>query len=476
MVPAQESSRATLHWEETDRMTSTAIWWIRRDFRLIDNQALSAAIRSADSVLPLFIIDPTLQARDAEKKKAYLFGALRGLAETIESQGGQLVLRQGEPDQVLSALMKQTRAVRIFAEADLSPYARTRDAGIQAIMPLTLTAGVTAIPPDVVLKADGTPYTVYTPFSKAWKRQPHPSASFDSVGVRWAAMKDIDSLPIPDEKPRYAADYLAQLKRFTNERIYHYQETRNRVDLNGTSGLSPAFHLGLISASQAVTLARNAMDSTEDPAFRKSAETWLNEVIWREFYSSILYHFPYVRHQAFREKYRSIQWLDDPAGLQAWQQGLTGYPIVDAAMRQMNTKGWMHNRARMIVASFLVKDLLIDWKLGEEYFMKKLVDGDVANNNGGWQWTAGVGTDAAPYFRIFNPVLQSKKFDPNGDYIRTYVPELSALPNKFIHEPWKLTPLDQQAYGVKLGKNYPQPILDHQFARQRTLEAYGEVK
>ena len=283
-------------------------------------------------------------------------------------------------------------------------------------------------------------------------------------------------MSLPESAPINSADALVQLTKFANQRIYQYQETRNRVDLDGTSRLSAAFHLGLISASQAVTLARRALNKSADPAHRKSAETWLNELIWREFYVSILYHFPHVHHQAFREPYRRIEWCDDPAGFTAWQQGLTGYPIVDAAMRQMNTTGWMHNRARMIAASFLVKDLLIDWKLGEEYFMRQLVDGDVASNNGGWQWTAGVGTDAAPYFRIFNPVLQSQKFDPEGNYIRKFVPELADVPQKFIHEPWKMTALDQQSYQVKLGDHYPLPIVDHSFARGRTLEAYGAVK
>jgi deoxyribodipyrimidine photo-lyase len=269
---------------------------------------------------------------------------------------------------------------------------------------------------------------------------------------------------------------LAQLTEFANERIYSYHENRDRMDREGTSRLSAAFHLGLISAAQAVSLARRAIARAASPEARKGAETWLNELIWREFYQSILYHFPFVRRQAFREPYRAIQWIDDPDGFAAWQQGLTGYPIVDAAMRQLNTTGWMHNRARMIAASFLVKDLLIDWQWGEAYFMQQLVDGDVASNNGGWQWTAGVGTDAAPYFRIFNPVLQSKKFDPHGNYIRQYVPELSDVPEELIHEPWKMTPLEQQAYGVQLGSTYPQPIIDHAFARERTLADYGAVK
>lgn len=456
-------------------MTSIAIWWIRRDFRLIDNQALSAAISFADSVLPIFIQDPVLQQREAPRKKAYLNGLIHGLSQTIAEQGGSLLILQGEPVQVLSQLVQEIGAVGVFAEADVTPYARKRDAEIQDLLPLQLTAGLTAIPSDVVLKADGTPYTVYTPFSKAWKQKPQPAAVFKAPSVKWTKIDPVESLPIPDSEPRFAAKALERLIRFTEKRIYQYKETRDRVDLIGTSGLSPAFHFGLISASQAVSLAWKAIEETENLIHRKNAETWLNELIWREFYNSILYHFPVVRNKAFREKYRGIEWINDPVGLAAWQQGMTGYPIVDAAMRQMNKTGWMHNRARMIAASFLVKDLLIDWKQGEEYFMQRLIDGDVASNNGGWQWIAGVGTDAAPYFRIFNPVLQSKKFDPAGNYIRKYIPELADLPSKFIHEPWKMSGLEQKKYGVKLGEIYPLPIIDHQYARQRTLEAYKSI-
>jgi deoxyribodipyrimidine photo-lyase len=201
-------------------------------------------------------------------------------------------------------------------------------------------------------------------------------------------------------------------------------------------------------------------------------QAWLNELIWREFYISILYHFPNVKQYSFRKKYRQLPWLNDRAAFNAWQVGQTGYPIIDAAMRQLIHTGWMHNRARMITASFLVKDLLVDWRWGEEHFMQELLDGDTASNNGGWQWTAGTGTDSAPYFRIFNPVLQGKKFDPNGDYVRCYVPELQNLPAKFIHEPWKMSPVQQKQFCCMIGKDYPSRIIEHDFARQRALALY----
>ncbi len=255
--------------------------------------------------------------------------------------------------------------------------------------------------------------------------------------------------------------------------IGRYDAARNRMDLEGTSQLSPYLRFGMVSARRAAVAARRAMDTPADPGARKGAETWYSELIWREFYMAILYHFPHVLEQAFREQYRAIPWRNDEAEFAAWCAGRTGFPVVDAAMRQLAATGWMHNRARMIVASFLVKDLLIDWRWGERFFMQHLVDGDPAANNGGWQWTAGVGTDAAPYFRIFNPALQGARFDPDGAYVRRWVPELTPVPAKYIHEPEGMSPALQAELGVVIGRDYPAPIVDHALARERTLAAYG---
>jgi deoxyribodipyrimidine photo-lyase len=244
------------------------------------------------------------------------------------------------------------------------------------------------------------------------------------------------------------------------------------MDLAGTSGLSPYLRFGMVSARQVVAAARRAEAQARDGAARRSAEAWLNELVWREFYIAILYHFPHVRQAAFRPQLRNVPWVNNPEDFAAWAQGLTGYPVVDAAMRQLLHTGWMHNRARMITASFLTKDLLVDWRWGERHFMQHLIDGDPAANNGGWQWTAGTGTDAAPYFRIFNPVLQSMKFDPDGAFIRRFVPELVNVPYEYIHTPWKM-PLDlQKQLGCLIGRDYPAPIVDHRLARERILMAY----
>ena len=232
----------------------------------------------------------------------------------------------------------------------------------------------------------------------------------------------------------------------------------------------------MVSARETAVCAIEAISNAGGKASRDNAQVWLDELIWRDFYLQILHYFPHVLGNNFRSKYDAVVWRDDKAEFAAWCAGQTGYPIVDAAMRQMNETGWMHNRARMIVASFLVKDLLIDWRWGEKYFMQRLVDGDPAANNGGWQWSAGTGTDAAPYFRIFNPISQGKKFDPDGAYIHRWVPELRNLSGKDLHEPWKMPPMMQRSVGCVIGQDYPAPIVDHKFARQRTLEAYKATK
>jgi deoxyribodipyrimidine photo-lyase len=261
-----------------------------------------------------------------------------------------------------------------------------------------------------------------------------------------------------------------------NAPVYDYANTRNRPDLEGTAQLSPYLRFGLLSARMAAGAAWRALNRAPTAAAARSAETWLNELIWREFYVQILDAFPYVRSGAFRPAYNEIEWLDDDEGFTAWCDGLTGYPIVDAAMNQLRATGWMHNRLRMVVASFLVKDLLIDWRRGERWFMQTLLDGDPAANNGGWQWTAGTGTDAAPYFRIFNPVSQGTKFDPNGDYVRRWLPALAHVPASSIHAPWTLSRADQQRARCRIGLDYPEPIIDHAFARERVLAAFAAVR
>ena len=452
-------------------MTETVLWWLRRDLRLEDNPALRQALNGERRVVPVFILDPYLLARPAEKRQSFLFAGLRALDADLRARGSRLVVRQGPPLEVLTQLTAESGAGAVYAEEDVSPYARRRDAQVAAALTLRSVTGATVFPAAQVRKADGSPYTVFTPYSKAWKALPFPGAP-QPAPARLPAVPDaLTSLPIPPtpapaEFPVGEAEAERRLQAFLDGRMAAYAEQRDRMDLEGTSALSPYLRFGMLSARKAAWAALEAARLAPDPQARRGAETWLNELIWREFYHAILYAFPFVLHTAFNASLRGVPWRNAPAELEAWRAGRTGYPVVDAAMRQLAATGWMHNRARMIVASFLTKDLLINWQAGERWFMHTLVDGDPAANNGGWQWAAGTGTDAAPYFRIFNPSLQSAKFDPQGVYIRRWLPELARASLDGLHDPNRLTPAERRA------ANYPTPIVDHAAARERALRLY----
>ncbi len=472
---------------------STAIWWIRRDVRLSDNQALHAALASSQQVVPLFVLDPALlnSAYSSVRRTAFLIGGLQKLNERLESLGSRLIVRRGNPTEIIPALSSELDGAEVFAERDYSPYAAARDGALlkHADLSLTLIEGASVQPVGSVLKDDGTPYTVFTPYSRRWRQKP-PVESHELLPVPDSLVPPPDlhseiwpGFPPQTEHERFPPgerEAELRLTRFVNSSVisplYDYANLRDRPDLEGTSQLSPYLRFGMISARQAAAAAQTASHNAPDSAAREGATTWLDELIWRDFYMTILAYFPRVRSGNFRTDYDGIAWHNDKAEFNAWCAGQTGYPFIDAAMRQLRHIGWMHNRARMAVASFLVKDLLIDWRWGERWFMQQLLDGDPAVNNGGWQWAAGTGTDAAPYFRIFNPVSQGSKHDPNGDYVRTWVPELRNVSQRFIHEPWKMSPSDQIRAHCELGTHYPYPIVDHKWARKRTLTAYKAAR
>lgn len=464
---------------------TTVIWWIRRDLRLADNPALSAALQSGERLLPLFILDPHFDqpARVGDLRRDFLLRGLRSLDAALSARGSRLFLRQGAPDQVLEALIHAAPDARIFAAEDFSPYARRRDGAIAARLPLHLSGHSGFRHPQAVLKTDGAPYTVFTPYMRTWRRQAFEEFELPAPApAHLPSPTLIESEPLPSarlpENPHFRAGEAAAqrlLADFTAGEpppLARYGETRNRPDLDLTSRLSPYLKFGMLSARQAFFAAQPWHDPEPSDAASGSAASWTNQLIWRDFFFSILYHFPHVAHGSFRQPLQRLEWIDDPQALARWQQGETGYPLVDAGMRQLSKSGWMHNRVRMIAASFLTKNLLIDWRLGERWFAENLIDADLANNNGGWQWVAGTGTDAAPYFRIFNPITQSKKFDPHGDYIRRWVPELARVPGDFIHQPWKMDQRQQRESGCRIDTDYPTPMIDLPFSRQRALAAY----
>ena len=469
-------------WQTVD----TVIWWVRRDLRLGDNPALTAALERSSAVLPVFVVDPYLMGQPAEFRKRFLWAGLCELDEALRERGSRLVVREGQPLEVLSQLVMETGARAILAEEDYDPYARERDREVARNLPACYVAGPTLRHPEVVLKADGSPYRVFASYSRAWRSQSLPTVSAVLAAPVWLGpppaglwSMPLSATPSPAGFPAGEREAQKRLGEFTggaSPPVWDYARARDRLDMQGTSLLSPYLRFGMISARQAFAAAGEAIRNAPDPATRRGGEVWMEELIWREFFQAVLYHFPAVLDRAFRADMWDIPWQNDPQAFEAWREGRTGYPVVDAAMRQLRHTGWMHNRARMIAASFLVKDLLVDWQWGERWFMQCLVDGDPAANNGGWQWTAGVGTDAAPYFRVFNPVVQGGRFDPEGDYVRHWVPEIRRVPRRWVHTPWRMPREVQADVKCIVGRDYPRPIVDHDVARLRALAAYGRKK
>lgn len=458
------------------------IHWFRRDLRLADNQSLHMATQEGDGqVLPLFVVDPTLinSSRVGANRLAWLAQRLQTLHAELQSHGSSLHVAYGDPVTIIQQLCQQYTVTSVHWQRDTAPWARRRDYAVGMMLRDINVRGVlhdtlTIMPVTQVLTDKGTPYTVFTPYYRRWRAQ---LALPDALDV--PNLSPISTTP--PQFPTWSAQILitdtsraqaiAALHTFVQQRIGGYSEQRNIPAQVGTSQLSAYLRFGVLSAHEC---ARAALaHTTHEP--KSGAEIWLSELAWRDFYQQILYHYPHVVAGAFRSVYDQIAWDNDQTLFAAWCTGQTGYPIVDAAMRQLAQTGWMHNRARMIVASFLTKDLLIDWRWGEQFFMQHLIDGDTAANNGGWQWAAGTGTDAQPYFRIFNPTSQGETFDGNGAYVRHYCPELTAVPDKYIHAPWTMPLALQQQVGCVIGRDYPAPVVDHGVQRIQALARYKAV-
>lgn len=479
--------------------------WFRRDFRIHDNTALYHAVRdSADGiVIPLFIFDDAI-LKHSDTGAAivhFMIGCLENLRDNFAKDGVDMLFVHGKPLDQLRAVAKQTGASAVYFNKDYHPAAIERDDEVRQHLPQH-GIEVRAFKDQVVfeereLLAASTKeaYTVYTPYSKSWRARlaqeygpkkgpptwdkprlaPWKSAVKSTGGANVVDLYSPAQLGFADGPAiEVAAGEDAarkMLKAWCARPIKSYKESRNfPADEKGTSRLSAHLRHGTLSARQCVRAAMYV--AGESAAFKTGADTWVGELIWREFYQQILFNFPNVVDHPFKKKFAGLQWEYDKGAFKKWCDGQTGYPIVDAAMRQLNATGWMHNRLRMIVAMFLTKDLRIDYRWGERYFMQKLIDGETAQNNGGWQWSSSTGTDAQPYFRIFNPASQSEKFDEKGVFIRRYVPELNGVVDDFIHSPSQMTPLQQAQSQCVIGRDYPPPIVDHSDARQQTLAMF----
>lgn len=441
----------------------TALIWFRRDLRLTDHPALHAA--GDDAVLPVFVLDDRLIAPAGSPRLAFMYDCLRALDESLD---GRLLVVRGDPVEVLPAIARSVDATSVHITADCAPYGRQRDAAVAAALgdiDLIATGSPYAITPGRVRKRDGEPFRVFTPFYRAWLDHgwPRPAAPFRGT---WLApprrSAEIPTAEIPTVEvdaalpPAGERAALARWREFRADALADYADERDRPDHPGTSRLSPYLRWGCVHP-------RTLLADRPPDTFRA-------ELAWREFHADVLWHQPRTARQNYDRRFDQVEHDSGRAAdksFDAWCNGETGYPIVDAGMRQLLAEGWMHNRVRMVVASFLVKDLHLPWWRGARHFMRHLVDGDLASNQLNWQWVAGCGTDAAPYFRVFNPVAQGVKFDPSGDYVRRYVPELRDVTGKQVHEPWRLP--DGPPNG------YPRPIVDHAHEREVALARYQRI-
>jgi len=468
----------------------TAILWFRQDLRLADTPALAAAVKSGANILPVYVLDDENAGEWAMggASRAWLHHSFHALNESLN---GHLTLLKGDALVQIPALAQETNANAVYWNRCYEPWRIKRDKHIkEELKHLKIDAhsfnGSLLWEPWDVLKSDNTPYKVFTPFyrrgclSRDEPRAPLPAPK----DIKFSSYKGdkLDALKLLPQKPqpRWDKDMMAQwaagedgakkaLKKFITNGLKTYKEGRNYMAKDSVSRLSPHLHFGELSPNQAW----HAVKAQGDNA---NTDTFCAELGWREFSNHLLYHFPDLPTKNFQPRFDAFPWENSRKNLDTWQHGLTGYPVVDAAMRELWETGYMHNRARMIVGSFLVKHLLLDWRDGEKWFWDCLVDADLANNAASWQWIAGSGADAAPYFRIFNPVTQGEKFDPDGTYVRQYVPELAKLPDKYLHKPWEAPEDILKKAGVTLGKTYPKPIVDHGEARVRALEAFKETK
>lgn len=469
-----------------------AIVWLRQDLRLADNPALHAAHQSKRQLVLLYVLDDETPGhwRPGGASRWWLHKSLEALGADISKRGGALVLRKGTAEAVLPKLINELGADAVYWNRCYEPYAIKRDTALKekltsAGVEVHSFNGALLFEPWTVKTKTGEAYKVFTPFWRACLQSgvgrallPAPK-KINGVGeVKSDGLAKWGLLP---SKPNWATGFepewtpgeagaRAALKTLIEDRLQEYPEARDQLGVKGTSRLSPHLHFGEISPAQIAAAVEAAAD--QNTALRRGADKFMTEIGWREFSTHLLFHWPTLPEKNWRDQFDTFQWRDDNEALEAWRRGRTGYPVVDAAMRELWVTGYMHNRARMIAASFLIKHLLIDWRRGEDWFWDTLLDADLANNAASWQWVAGSGADASPYFRIFNPVTQGERYDTDGAYVRRWVPEVAKLPDDVLHKPWEADTVTLRAAGVELGRTYPAPIVDHAAARARALETY----
>jgi deoxyribodipyrimidine photo-lyase len=471
----------------------TALVWFRRDLRTEDNTALAQALAETDLVHCVFVFDKAILdalPNRADRRVEFIWESISELDARLRAQGGGLIVEHARAEEAIPAIAKSLGVRAVYTNHDYEPQAIARDELVGSVLQ---ASGITfktfkdqvVFEKSEVMTLSGTPFSVFTPYKNAWlKKVDQSSLKFKGFAPKKGQIAP-QVLSIPSlESMGFARTNLATLKiptgasggekLFTDflKRIDNYDETRNFPSVKGPSYLSVHLRFGTVSIRQLASAALNRWRETESDG----AATWLSELIWRDFYFQILHHHPRVVDRAFKPEYDAVKWVNNPKHFDAWCAGKTGYPIVDAGMRQLNATGYMHNRLRMVVASFLTKDLQIDWRWGERYFAEKLIDYDMSANTGGWQWAASTGCDSQPYFRIFNPTAQSEKFDAKGAFIRRYVPEIAGLSDKEIHAPWLASEIILRGHGIVLGKTYPYPIVDHANARDATLAMFKAIR
>jgi deoxyribodipyrimidine photo-lyase len=468
---------------------------------LDDNTALQAAVAAGGGVIPVFLWSPEEEKPwpPGAASRWWLHQSLTALERSLREKGSRLIVRRGDTVAILKAFIQETGARKVCWNRRHEPKIRERDANVAKTLAssgaeIDEFEGSLLFEPIQIQKKSGGPYQVFTPFWKACLSKDEPERPATAPRSLPAPEKFPGSLPIGDLGLEPQIDWAAglrktwspgedgartQLRRFLKRAVTDYKTARDLPTFECTSRLSPHLHFGEISPRRVWHEIRRAQAkhaSRGERGWKTGPESYLRELGWREFAYHLLHHFPHTTSEPLREQFAGFPWRKSSKDLEAWQTAKTGYPIVDAGMRELWATGWMHNRVRMVVASFLVKDLRLSWLDGARWFWDTLVDADLANNTLGWQWVAGCGADAAPYFRVFNPVSQGEKFDPAGEYVRRWIPEIAGLPNRWIHKPWEAPPMERQLAGVVLGKTYPEPIVDHAEARRQALAALDSIK